>query len=382
MILPFTQVTASDSIFPGDAGIERFPALLTDGSRLYFSKIEGGRVALAYSAISGGAANPLVTPPEIGSPRLADISPDGSKLLVIGETLTELERTMWVVPSTGGAARKIVSGLGHDGTWMPDGNTIIYASGQNILITHNDAAECAGFDFGARQGILASLCARRLPLPLHGGGFGDPCHVVVGIYVRGQQAAPSIAGLDPSERGMLRKLDAGREGLRIPVESRGGQQYLDAARENVDEAIVVGAHSTHRRAVELPGTGTRSPWEPDILYRRPQAESTPPLRCRHPQVHALPARNQHGGTDGVFQRRYPGCLDQHFGWVVVAKPAGWVAAFAIDRPSHACIYDALVSGFPLDRIHGEGARQDMESLFHLYRGGPAADCFGRDSKPG
>jgi len=139
VILPFTQVTASDSIFPGDAGIERFPALLTDGSRLYFSKIEGGRVALAYSAISGGAANPLVTPPEIGSPRLADISPDGSKLLVIGETLTELERTMWVVPSTGGAARKIVSGLGHDGTWMPDGNTIIYASGQNILITHNDA---------------------------------------------------------------------------------------------------------------------------------------------------------------------------------------------------------------------------------------------------
>ena len=137
-ILPFTQVTASDSIFPGDAGIERFPALLTDGSRLYFSKIEGGRVALAYSAIAGGAANPLVTPPEIGSPRLADISPDGSKLLVIGEELTELERTIWVVPTTGGAARKIVSGLGHDGTWMPDGNTIIYASGQKILMTHND----------------------------------------------------------------------------------------------------------------------------------------------------------------------------------------------------------------------------------------------------
>lgn len=138
VILPFTQVTASDSIFPGDLGIERFPALLTDGSRLYFSKIESGRVALAYSAISGGPANPLVTPPEIGSPRLADISPDGSKLLVIGETLTELERTMWVVPSTGGAARKIVAGLGHDGTWMPDGNAIIYASGRNILITGND----------------------------------------------------------------------------------------------------------------------------------------------------------------------------------------------------------------------------------------------------
>ena len=141
MLLPFTQITSSDSIFPGDIGIERFPALLTDGSRLYFSKIENGQVALAYAAISGGDAHSLVTPPEIGAPRLADISPDGSKLLVFGETFSELERTMWIVPSDGGAARKMLSGLGHDGTWMPDGNTMLYASGGNILITHNDGQE-------------------------------------------------------------------------------------------------------------------------------------------------------------------------------------------------------------------------------------------------
>ncbi len=140
-LLPFTQITSSDSIFPGDIGVERFPALLTDGSRLYFSKIESGRVALAYSAISGGDAHALVTPPEIGAPRLADISPDGSNLLVFGEIFSELERTMWIVPSTGGAARKITSGLGHDGTWMPDGTTVLYASGRNILITHNDGQE-------------------------------------------------------------------------------------------------------------------------------------------------------------------------------------------------------------------------------------------------
>jgi Tol biopolymer transport system component/DNA-binding winged helix-turn-helix (wHTH) protein len=140
-LLPFTQITSSDSIFPGDIGIERFPALLTDGSRLYFSKIENGRVALAYTAIAGGDANPLATPPEIGEPRLADISPDGSKLLVFGEIFSELERTMWIVPSAGGAARKIMSGLGHDGTWMPDGNTVLYASGRNILTTTNDGQE-------------------------------------------------------------------------------------------------------------------------------------------------------------------------------------------------------------------------------------------------
>lgn len=137
-LLPFTQVTASDSIFPGDVGVERFPALLTDGSRIYFSRIEDGKVALAYATISGGDAHSLVTPPEIGAPRLADISPDGSKLLVFGEIFSELERSIWVVPSAGGAARKIVSGLGHDGTWMPDGNTVLYASGRDILITPRD----------------------------------------------------------------------------------------------------------------------------------------------------------------------------------------------------------------------------------------------------
>ncbi len=119
VLLPFTQITSSDSIYPGEVGVERFPTLLTDGSRLYFSKIENGRVALAYSPISGGDAHPLTTPSEIGPPRLADISPDGAKLLIFGETLGQLERTMWIVPSVGGSARKIVSGLGHDGAWMP-----------------------------------------------------------------------------------------------------------------------------------------------------------------------------------------------------------------------------------------------------------------------
>jgi Tol biopolymer transport system component/DNA-binding winged helix-turn-helix (wHTH) protein len=141
VLLPFTQITSSDSIFPGDIGIERFPVLLTDGSRLYFSKIENGRVGLAYSAISGGDTHSLITPPEIGEPRLADISPDGSRLLVLGETFSELERTVWIVPSAGGAARKVVSGLAHDATWMPDGNTILYASGRNVLLTHNDGQE-------------------------------------------------------------------------------------------------------------------------------------------------------------------------------------------------------------------------------------------------
>jgi Tol biopolymer transport system component/DNA-binding winged helix-turn-helix (wHTH) protein len=140
-LLPFTAITSSESIFPGDPGIERFPALLTDGARLYFSRIENGRITLAYSTIAGGDTHALPTPPEIGAPRLADISPDGSKLLVFGETFSELERTMWIVPSAGGAARKLAGGLGHDGAWMADGTTIVYGSGARILMTRNDGQD-------------------------------------------------------------------------------------------------------------------------------------------------------------------------------------------------------------------------------------------------
>ena len=138
-VLRFTQVTLSDSIFPGDQGLERFPVLLTDGSRLYFSTISNGRVVLAYSSTSGAEAHLLTTPSEIAEPALADISSDGSKLLIIDQLVSQMERPLWIVPSAGGAARKVLSGLGHDATWMPDGQTILYAAGLHLSVTRNDA---------------------------------------------------------------------------------------------------------------------------------------------------------------------------------------------------------------------------------------------------
>jgi Tol biopolymer transport system component/DNA-binding winged helix-turn-helix (wHTH) protein len=147
-ILPFSQITSSDAIFPGDIGVEKFSTLLTDGARLYFSKIENGKVILAYSAISGGEVHTLVAPTEIPAPALADISPDGSKLLVVDQDLSPTERTLWIVPTSGGAARKLVSGPGHAATWLPDGKTILFASGHTILSTLND---------GQQPRVLASL---------------------------------------------------------------------------------------------------------------------------------------------------------------------------------------------------------------------------------
>ena len=140
-VMRFTQVTSSDAIFPGDTSIERFPVLLTDGARLYFSTISSGRVVLGHSSTSGSEAHPLTTPSEIAQPVLADISSDGSKLLVIDQLFSQMERPLWIVPSAGGAARKVLGGLGHDATWMPDGQTILYAAGHSLLVTRNDGQE-------------------------------------------------------------------------------------------------------------------------------------------------------------------------------------------------------------------------------------------------
>jgi len=137
-VLRFSQITSSDSVFPGDPGLERFPVLLTDGARLYFSTILNGRVTLAYSSISGAEAHPLNTPSEISEPALADISPDGSKLLIVDQLVSQMERPLWIIPSAGGAARKVLGGLGHDATWMPDGQAILFASGTKLLVARED----------------------------------------------------------------------------------------------------------------------------------------------------------------------------------------------------------------------------------------------------
>lgn len=137
----FTKITWAHSIYPGDLGIERFPGMVTDGVRIYFPEMRDGNVVVAHASVADGDTSPLVTPPEIARPAVADISRDGSKLLIRGMTWSEMEQPLWIVPVTGGAGRKVLSGLAHDATWLPDGKAILYASGRDLWITQNDGTE-------------------------------------------------------------------------------------------------------------------------------------------------------------------------------------------------------------------------------------------------
>ncbi len=134
----FTQVTWSNRVDTGSHSREWFPGVATDGSRIYFSEMRDGRAVLAYASLTQGEAHELVTPAEIIRPTVADISRDGTRLLVRSMILTEMEHPLWIVPTTGGSAARALAGLAHDATWLPDGQSILYAAGRDLLITKND----------------------------------------------------------------------------------------------------------------------------------------------------------------------------------------------------------------------------------------------------
>ncbi len=138
--LEISRVTSSGRISPGDAFLENLPATATDGTRIYFPELENGRTRLAQALIADGEATALTLPDEIIAPLLADISPDGSELLIRNHVSAEVEQTLWVVPTLGGAGRQIASIQAHDATWMPDGQHILYASGNALYRAEQDGS--------------------------------------------------------------------------------------------------------------------------------------------------------------------------------------------------------------------------------------------------
>jgi Tol biopolymer transport system component/DNA-binding winged helix-turn-helix (wHTH) protein len=139
------QITFSGRVAPGDPLFESFPGTATDGSRIYFREIENGRAVLAQALIADGETSTLALPDELAAPTLGDLSPDRSRLLLRNHLATAPEQALWVVSTIGGAAQKIPGILAHDATWMPDGQHILYASGDSLSIARDDGSDIHRF---------------------------------------------------------------------------------------------------------------------------------------------------------------------------------------------------------------------------------------------
>lgn len=131
-----SQITHNGRMSPGAPAMENLPSTATDGVRIFSSVIENGRAVLSEISVADGNAFHLSVPSEIAAPSLGDLSPDGAKLLLRSHLSPESEQALWVVPVDGGSALRVANILAHDATWMPDGNGILYAAGNELLVTH------------------------------------------------------------------------------------------------------------------------------------------------------------------------------------------------------------------------------------------------------
>jgi Tol biopolymer transport system component/DNA-binding winged helix-turn-helix (wHTH) protein len=130
------QITHNGHLAPSVDSMENLAAAATDGVHLYASTIDGGHSILSAISISGGLVEPINIPSEVASPALGDISPDGSRLLLRDHLSPESEQPLWVVPTIGGSALRVGDVLAHDATWMPDGDGILFANGNDLFLTH------------------------------------------------------------------------------------------------------------------------------------------------------------------------------------------------------------------------------------------------------
>jgi len=136
-----SQVTFSGHVLSNDTDVESFSSSAADGTRLYFSHIENGSPVLAVALVSNGEINHFHLASDIGAPLIGSLSPDGSRLIVHGHLQALPEQPLWIVPTLGGNTHRVPKVLAHDATWMPGGNSLLIASGSDLIVVGEDGSD-------------------------------------------------------------------------------------------------------------------------------------------------------------------------------------------------------------------------------------------------
>ncbi len=116
----------------------KFPPLVTDGTRLYFMMPKKTGWTIAEVSASGGETAPV--PSHFDDIQLADISPNGSELL-IGQFALPSDVPIYILPLPTGLPRRVGNILAHDASWSPDGQLIVYAHGTELYTARPDGSE-------------------------------------------------------------------------------------------------------------------------------------------------------------------------------------------------------------------------------------------------
>ena len=135
------QLTESSGIFAGLPNFENLPVLVTDGPRIYTSSLTGGRAQISWLELSDGRLQAISAPDELSPATIADLSPDGSQLLLRSKRSRDSEQPLWIVPTTGSTALRVGDVLAHDASWMPGGKGVLYATGNELGVVQLDTGE-------------------------------------------------------------------------------------------------------------------------------------------------------------------------------------------------------------------------------------------------
>jgi eukaryotic-like serine/threonine-protein kinase len=137
----FPPVARSDAI-TNDGRQKGMPdsyyPMVTDGARLFFTEVGEGDLSLTQVSTAGTETAHIEA--AFRFPRLADISPDGAQLLVLGFNGSELQSSIWRLPTLGGTARRVGDFQAHDATWTPRGD-LVYASGSDLYWAKADGSD-------------------------------------------------------------------------------------------------------------------------------------------------------------------------------------------------------------------------------------------------
>ena len=111
---------------------------VTDGSRIYFLEGEPGTFAIYQVATTGGDS--ALVPARF--PFIADISPTRPEILVAAFTGPPPEDApLWITPLPAGSPRRLGDLNGHDGTWSPDGQKMLYAKENELYMAASDGSD-------------------------------------------------------------------------------------------------------------------------------------------------------------------------------------------------------------------------------------------------
>jgi Tol biopolymer transport system component/DNA-binding winged helix-turn-helix (wHTH) protein len=129
-VLGYTQVT-HDGL--GKGGI------FTDGERLYFMELQGSHFVVSQVSVAGGETS--VVPMPFENSFVADVSSDGSSLLVGAILGTNKAPEVWSVPLPSGAPRRLGDFLADSATWSPRGNQLFFSRGGEVFQARSDGTQ-------------------------------------------------------------------------------------------------------------------------------------------------------------------------------------------------------------------------------------------------